>query len=186
MRSSLVALAAAVVASGGHPALAGHYKSVGTCSFEFDYPDDWSVTMTESSDPRECTARLRPKDFADRMEKLDVDLYTIDLVVFSDRNFLEVAMRYGFDFYKGAWVSNSGRDGMRTEASMIRIGPWYGLQVETGVGCHHEGVGGYWGICYHARAVLRDEEDRIWAMDSGPEGKDAFAQVLSTFSIGRQ
>jgi len=77
-----------------------HYASPKECGFEFDYPSDWVIVSTD--DQTSCSVRFRPRDFVDRMKERDVDVYTVD--VGSERSeFLAVAARNFFDFYRGKW-----------------------------------------------------------------------------------
>ena len=153
-----------------------HYASPKECGFEFDYPSDWVIVSTD--DQTSCSVRLRPRDFVDRMKERDVDVYTVD--VGSERGeFLAVAARNFFDFYRGKWVMR-GRLGMRTDAEVVTMGQWQGVRGDAVVSCFHT-VGGNAGLCDEPVLVLRDDDDNVWSMRVGPQSGPLFDVILATF-----
>ena len=153
-----------------------HYASPKECGFEFDYPSDWVIVSTD--DQTSCSVRLRPRDFVDRMKERDVDVYTVD--VGSERGeFLAVAARNFFDFYRGKWVMR-GRLGMRTDAEVVTMGQWHGVRGDAVVSCFHT-AGGNAGLCEEPVLVLRDDDDNVWSMRGGPQSGPLFDVILATF-----
>ena len=153
-----------------------HYASPKECGFEFDYPSDWVIVSTD--DQTSCSVRLRPRDFVDRMKERDVDVYTVD--VRSERGeFLAVAARNFFDFYRGKWVMR-GRLGMRTDAEVVMMGQWHGVRGDAVVSCFHT-AGGNAGLCEEPVLVLRDDDDNVWSMRGGPQSGPLFDVILATF-----
>ena len=153
-----------------------HYTGSKECGFEFDYPSGWLIVSTD--DPTSCRVRLRPRDFVNRMNERDVDVYTLE--VSPERGeFLEVAARNFFDFYRGNWVMR-GRLGMRSVAEVVTIGQWHGVRGEAVVSCF-DVAGGNAGLCEEPVLVLRDEDDNVWSMRGGPQSGPAFDMILATF-----
>ena len=148
-----------------------HYTSPKECGFEFDYPSDWVVT------PSRCYVQLRPRDFAERMKKRDVDLYTLDVTLESG-SFAAAADKNGFDFVRGKWVV-LGRHGIPSDAEVFVTKQWYGLRADATVGCMSESQG-YAGLCNQPVVLLRDDNDNMWSMRGGPQSQDAFDAILAT------
>jgi hypothetical protein len=153
-----------------------HYMSPKECAFEFDYPSDWAVVST--NDQTSCRVRLRPRDFVDRMKEHDVDIYTLE--VGPERGeFLAVAARNLFDFFRGRWVMR-GRLGMRTDAEVVTTDRWHGVRGIALVGCFRT-AGGNAGLCEEPVLVLRDDDDNVWSMRGGPQSGPIFDMILATF-----
>jgi hypothetical protein len=113
------------------------------------------------------------------MKDFDVDIYTLE-VGRKQGDFLVVAAEYGFDFFKGAWVT-LGRFGRQTEAEVLVTERWHGLRGTIATGCYHEG-GGYAGLCERSSLVLRDEDENMWAMTGGPEAAEVLTEFLLPFA----
>ena len=153
-----------------------HYTSPQECGFEFDYPRDWVIVSTD--DQASCRVRLRPRDFEDRMKERDVDVYTVE--VGPERGeFLAVAARNFFDFYRGKWVMR-GRLGMRTDAEVVTVGRWHGVKGDAVVSCFHTD-GGNAGLCEEPVLVLRDDDDNVWSMRGGPQSGPLVDVIFATF-----
>jgi len=153
-----------------------HYTSPRECGFEFDYPRDWVIVSTD--DQTSCRVRLRPRDFVDRMKERDVDVYTVE--VGPERGeFLAVAARNFFDFYRGRWVIR-GRLGMRTDAEVVTMGRWHGVKGDAVVSCFHTD-GGNAGLCEEPVLVLRDDDDNVWSMRGGPQSGPLVDVIFATF-----
>ena len=153
-----------------------HYTSSRECAFEFDYPSDWVIASTD--DQTSCRVRLRPRDFVDQMKDRDVDVYTLE--VGPERGeFLAVAARNFFDFFRGKWVM-LGRLGMRTDADVVTTDRWQGVRGIALVSCFHS-VGGNAGLCEEPVLVLRDDGDNVWSMRGGPQSGPICDLILATF-----
>jgi len=155
--------------------VSSHYTSP-ECGFEFDYPGEWVASV--ASDKKPCRVRLRPRDFAARMNDRDVDVYTLELGL-EPGDFLAVAANNAFDFVRGKWVT-LGRQGMHSDAEVVLTERWHGLRGASAAGCYHE-AGGYAGVCEQQLIVLRDESDNIWSMTGGPQSASVFEAILATF-----
>jgi hypothetical protein len=158
-----------------------HFVSNKPCTFEFDYPADWQVTPLPPDKMTHCAVQIRPKDFAARMAKYDVDLHTVYVSVPGGGTFLNAASSSGFDFYRGHWAT-TGRQNIHGEATVVNGDRWSGVKGTATVGCHHE-HGGYAGLCEFERAVLEDKDENIWTIEGGPQTSATFEMVLATFKF---
>lgn len=177
----LIAMLAAQAPAVEAPQARVHY--VGTsCRIEFDVPSGWVVTEAkpEPAYNERCAVEVRPRDLAKRMEKDDVDRYTIRVSVPAGGSFLSAADEY-FAFRKGRWITE-GRQGLEDGAEVVNYGVWSGLRGSATVGCFHEG-GGYAGLCDSPRAVLEDDFENVWIIEGGGWSYPAFDMILHTFKF---
>jgi hypothetical protein len=156
------------------------FSSAPECGFEFTYPADWEVIPTEG---QRCRTTLRPRNFAEKMKELDIDVYTLTIVL-EDGEFLEVAAAGSFDFVKGSWVLR-GRHGLTADVEVLSNERWHGLRGTAIVGCYRA-AGGYAGLCEEPALVLRDDSDHVWSMRGGPQSHEAFDAVLESLRFRDQ
>jgi len=149
------------------------------CGVAFDYPTNWLVNALPSSAGTTCTVSLRPRNVPEGESE---ELYVVEIGVWADASseFLKEADRMGFDFYQGAWVVR-GRPGIPRDAEVVKDQRWWGLQGEATLRCYAPNGGPYVGECEASRAVLEDNDDRMWSMRGGSGAGDVFSMIRESF-----
>jgi hypothetical protein len=148
------------------------------CGYHFEYPAGWAVEKDE-----ECDFTISPTDLAERLKSLDVDVWSIEVLV-HEGTFLAEAADAGFDFQRGRW-SLGGFDFRNGEAGPFAMPPWWGLRGSSSVRCYHP-QGGNAGFCNALTVVMQSAtvltgDARIVRIKGHRQARDTIDVIIRTF-----
>src|SRR5262249_24004194 len=145
------------------------------------YPNGWQIVKNPDYITSDCTATLRPVDYARLMADDDVDVYTLTVQVSRGGTLEQAAEENGFEFDRKWTVL--GRQGISNEAHLARVKGWMILRGTAEIGCFHE-KGGYAGLCAEERVIARHQrDDRIVVITALPQAGDPIDIILKTIKF---